>query len=313
MKYLRTVMGFGIMFFIFMVVATTSWALDDVRPRLAVVRFENRAQSAWQLPEVALAIQDLAIEELLATGAVRVFEREEIDALLDEHDLVLQGLIDPQTAIEFGKMIGVELLLVGRIESIDLREAGGGVSLPIRTPLGGVRVSQRTRQASVNLNLRLINATTGEILFSRTSGGESGKTATRITVGWFTERIQGGEHILEAAQNAMEPLVSEVITAAHAVPVTRVDTTRYIVRVDGREVLTDLGMQSGVRVGERIVIYREDEEIIHPISGEALGVETRDLALAYISEVQEKMSRAVIMEWFEETSILVGDRVRLEY
>ncbi|GEM_PF-5615455 len=313
MKYQRVVVGFGIIFFILMTVITTTWAIDDLRPRLAVVRFENRAQSMWQLPEVALAIQDLAIEELLATGAVRVFEREEIDAILAEHDLAFQGLIDPQTAVEFGKMIGVELLLVGRIESIDLREAGGGVSLPIRTPLGGVRVSQRTRQASVNLNLRLIDVTSGEILFSRTSGGDSGKTTTRITVGWFTERIQGGEHILEAAQNAMEPMISEVVMAASAVPVARVDTTRYIVRVDGREVLTDLGVQSGIRVGDRIVIYREDEEIVHPVSGEVLGVETRDLAVAYISEVQEKMSRAVVMEWFEDTSILVGDRVRLEH
>ena len=68
----------------------------------------------------------------------------------------------------------------------------------------------------------------------------------------------------------------------------------YVVRVKGKQVYTDLAAESGVAVGNSVIIYREGEELIHPQTGASLGKADEEVARARILEVTEKTSLAEV-------------------
>lgn len=47
----------------------------------------------------------------------------------------------------------------------------------------------------------------------------------------------------------------------------------YVVKVAGRDVVIDLGSDAGVKKGDELEIVREGEQIIHPVTGQALPAE----------------------------------------
>ncbi len=62
----------------------------------------------------------------------------------------------------------------------------------------------------------------------------------------------------------------------------------YVVFSRGEKVYTDLGSESGATVGNILVIYREGQELKHPVTGVSLGYVDDEVAQARIAEVGEK-------------------------
>lgn len=96
-------------------IAVTPAAAQDARPTVAVLYFDNNSigRDAADYAGIGKGIADLLISDLAANPAVRVVERERIQALLQEQDLVRQGAIDPQTAVRLGKLLGVRHMVTG--------------------------------------------------------------------------------------------------------------------------------------------------------------------------------------------------------
>lgn len=81
----------------------------------------------------------------------------------------------------------------------------------------------------------------------------------------------------------------------------------YVIRVEGKEVYTDLG-KDRARVGEVFLVLREGKEIVNPITGKTVGKEKVKVGLLRLERVEEGFSVGVL----EEGSARVGDRLRLE-
>lgn len=85
----------------------------------------------------------------------------------------------------------------------------------------------------------------------------------------------------------------------------------FVVRVEGKQVYTDLAAKSGVAAGSTVIIFREGEELKHPKTGASLGRADEVVARARILEVREQTSIAEVFEAMEGKEVRAEDKVKL--
>ncbi len=102
----------------------------------------------------------------------------------------------------------------------------------------------------------------------------------------------------------LESLVSNVaIMIYNALPLVE----GYIVTTEDDALYLDIGSDVGIRKGTKCVAFREGNEIVHPVTKEVLGKKVTKLGELIVTQVQEKLSVAKVLE--KEGSIKVGDKV----
>jgi curli biogenesis system outer membrane secretion channel CsgG len=179
------------------------------KPRIAVLEFENKANSGWHWwsDRGAAAMQDVFVTELVKSGKFRVIDRERLDALMREKNLSLSGDVDPSTAVRAGQLLGVEYFLVGSVTeygATDVSGGGGG-----RFGLPGVSAGKKTFVAAANA--RIIDAETGEILWADEARGEDSNV--RVRVGGIGGGVDNDERMFD---KVMKPVVQELTASIKA-------------------------------------------------------------------------------------------------
>ena len=87
---------------------------EQTKPRIAVIPFsainisESNAQTVTGLFETAL----------VKTGAYTVFEQNQIAAVFESQKISLSGLADKKYAVELGKLLAAEQIILGELSSI---------------------------------------------------------------------------------------------------------------------------------------------------------------------------------------------------
>jgi curli biogenesis system outer membrane secretion channel CsgG len=97
------------------VAAGTLVAQADTRPTIAVVAFTNGALGAAhaELDPLSAGMQDLLIFSLSANPKIRVVERANLQALINEQNLGASGRVDAATAAHLGKILGAGHMIMG--------------------------------------------------------------------------------------------------------------------------------------------------------------------------------------------------------
>lgn len=189
-------------------VASPLFAADD-KPRIAVIEFANKANSGWHWwsDRGAAAMQDVFVTELFKSGKFRVIDRERLDAIMREKNLTLSGDIDPSTAIEIGKLLGVEYFLTGAVTEYGATDAGGHAGG--RRGLPGFSAGKKTFVAAANA--RIIDAQTGEILWADEARAE--ESSVRVSVGGIGGGVSNDERMFD---KVMKPVVAELTASIKA-------------------------------------------------------------------------------------------------
>ncbi len=68
-----------------------------------------------------------------------------------------------------------------------------------------------------------------------------------------------------------------------------------IIQSDGETLTFDIGTTRGLKKGMKCVLYREGEEIRHPVTGAVLGKKTTELGIAKVTEVYDSFSTAQLI------------------
>jgi curli biogenesis system outer membrane secretion channel CsgG len=135
--------------------------------RVAVVDFKD---ASW-LPNSGQMPSDLFVKYLLKTG-YNVIERDELNAILREHQLSVEGILNREQTKQFGKIAGVDALITGSItQLVPEREFYENGNL-------------RFIAAQAGITCRMISVETGEILWagSNTYDGMNTQTAFEYLV-----------------------------------------------------------------------------------------------------------------------------------
>jgi TolB-like protein len=81
----------------------------------------------------------------------------------------------------------------------------------------------------------------------------------------------------------------------------------YVIKIDGEQLILDVGRNGGLKKGMKCVIYKEGAPIKHPITGEILGKETTVLGEVLVSDAFEKYSVTKQLT-FSGNVISIGDK-----
>lgn len=122
--------------------------------KIAVLNFENN--SSREGGKYSQKAADLMMNELAKSGTFTVVERKRLDALIREQDFQQSGNVDPKKAVSIGKMLGVDAVVLGTIEKLGVGKQ--------TTTVGDSTITRYN--ASVEVNIRVVNVHTGAILFS---------------------------------------------------------------------------------------------------------------------------------------------------
>ncbi|HET9948680.1 MAG TPA: CsgG/HfaB family protein [Longimicrobiales bacterium] len=94
------------------------------------------------------AITAMLVTEFSGREGIRVIERAQLNDMLREQDLVLSGRVDDSSAIEIGKLIGAQYVLVGQASSIadNLRMDIRAVDVETSEVIAVMKKSDRTTE-----------------------------------------------------------------------------------------------------------------------------------------------------------------------
>lgn len=139
------------------------------KPVIAVADFKNETQARWWSSSVGKDLAGLLSNELAATNEFRVVERQKMDAIIQEQNLMASGRAKLSNAAQMGKLFGAQYLVMGTVSSYEeeAKSSGSGLSF------GGISVGGKSAQAYVAVDIRVVDTTTGEITFVRTIEGNS--------------------------------------------------------------------------------------------------------------------------------------------
>jgi len=84
----------------------------------------------------------------------------------------------------------------------------------------------------------------------------------------------------------------------------------YVIKINPTgEVFLDIGTAKGMRKGMKVVVYKEGESITHPVTGEVLGIKKTMVGELLLTEVDEKMCEAQVLEKEAGQTLAVGQKV----
>ncbi len=243
-------------------------------------------------------IESIVIDAMARTNRFRLVERTVLGDVLGEQDLATSGRVSQPSGAATGNVLGAEYLVqvvVTDYESNTSSSDGGVVGglLRSRVPvLGGARVSSGTGR--VGLNIRLIDAETSEIVFTKQiesiinessfSVGGVAFAGDGALGGFFSSysRTPIGQAVIAGINQGVFDLIQEVGTSP---------ATGSVVRADENQIFINLGADR-VSVGDVLEVSEMGEALIDPETGISLGSMDTFLGTISVQQVQEQFSIA---------------------
>ena len=152
-----------------MVFAAASASAAGDRPVLAVTEFDNQSGAGWWRGGVGWELAGMLTNELAATGKFRMVERSQLEAVMEEQNLAASGRVQGGTGAKIGKLVGADYLVTGTVTAYEENTKGTGGGLSFK----GISLGGKSERAYLAVDLRVIDATTGEIAYVRTIEGEA--------------------------------------------------------------------------------------------------------------------------------------------
>ncbi|MGH7496452.1 MAG: CsgG/HfaB family protein [bacterium] len=237
------------------------------KKRVAVFVFDDKTDHRyhwWNGQPVGDGMSDMLTTTLVKSGKYRVMERAQMEQLLKEQGLGMSGVTTPQTAAQAGKMLGVELAIMGAVTEFGYKKVSTGGALKKI----GIGASVGKQSAVVGVDVRFVEVSTGEILTAESVRKEKSKGSVDIDTRdiSFENQAQFDESLVGKATREAIDDVAKLLAAQGGG-----SWSAKVVTLKGANVVINAGQESGVKVGDVFVVARVGEELIDPDTGESLG------------------------------------------
>ncbi|MDR1134303.1 MAG: CsgG/HfaB family protein [Synergistaceae bacterium] len=179
-------------------------ARADAKPSLTVKPFLDKSGECGE--NVASAIADMLVNDLVEANVFTVLERERMDDVMDEILLGDTGFMDSSTAPEIGRLKSARYTMTGSITVFHYNAQGGAVYIP---GIAGGAAGAKT--AYVTLALRVVENETGEVVYSASQQGEAKREAAGLVTafGGFGTINYGGI-LASAARDSVSKHIARV-------------------------------------------------------------------------------------------------------
>ncbi len=271
--------------------------------RAGILRFESKADGVSN--RQAEIITDIFTRELASSKSIAVYEREQLEKVGAEIRLGMSGLVDAATAVQVGRIAGVQYVLMGAVTNLSSKASGGAGYVPIPGigGIGGIGVGGGAKRATATLDMRVVDTTTGEVVLALSENGSSVNTASGIVVSGFAaaEAEFGG---LEA-----RAIADAVTRLAHEVRSSLGNESSYVIAVSGKDFTIDVGSSMGAKEGALYLVYAEGAPV-KGMDGTVLGREKIPLAVLKVRSVSSNHSVCALAPGCSGKLIERGDRIQ---
>ncbi len=262
--------------------APLSWA----GARIAVMDFDNKSgYGSWRIGHGA---SDILTTELVKNTNFDVFEREQLNSIMQEQNLGSSGRVDPSTAAKIGKILGVQYMITGAVTEYGQSSSGGGG--------GGFRLNNKGYYATVDV--RVVDVNTSRIIMADTGSGSKSSKSVRVF------GIGGGEsfnekHATQSLRNAITEVVKKIKDAdlsASKKPARASNAVILLADVDGSDVVLNAGSNANLKVGQVLNVKRKGKVIKDPSSGAVLKIKYKTVGKIKLTDVESTYAEGVITE-----------------
>ncbi|MBN1808534.1 MAG: hypothetical protein JW909_05660 [Planctomycetes bacterium] len=267
------------------------------KQRLAVTEFENKVPQQFHSMVPLADLESQLVTAVFATNRYVLVERKEIAKVIQEQDFGASGRVAKPSAAQIGQVLGAQFLVEAAItqyipNAANFAAGGGGIG---SKAAGGLAFNRK--RAELTMNMRIIDATTSEIIASVQ------KTGWQASWGLGTGAVGGGAsgvagagstggralNIGRAAESCMAKMVYEVVGA-----LKEKAWQGSIMLVKGTQVYVNAGETMGMQRGMVLRAMSKGEELVDPETGLVLGSETTEIGTITITDVKEKWSIASV-------------------
>ncbi|MCT0254493.1 CsgG/HfaB family protein [Synechocystis sp. CS-94] len=153
------------------------------KPTISVPEFKNDTNMSWWwwTGNTSRELADALSNELTSTGNFQVVERQNLGSVLSEQELAELGLTRPETSAQKGQLTGAQYIVLGRVtayqEGVSSESGGNNFGLNLGLFSIGNSERQAKQEAYVAIDLRVVDSTTGEVVYARTVEGRATDTA----------------------------------------------------------------------------------------------------------------------------------------
>ncbi len=249
--------------------------------------------------DVGKGIADLLVRHLVQDGTYSVIERKNIDKVLGEQNFSNSDRADATSAAKIGRLLGVDAIIVGSVTQFgnDTKNTniGGGGGGWIGYGIGGF--SHKKSKAIVQVDARIVNIDTAEILAVATGKGESSRESTSLLggggswSGWGGGNVDFGssdfqQTILgEAVNAAVNQMSTEIIADNSKVVPRTVSVEGVVAAVDSGQIILNVGAKLGLKVGDQLTVSRVTREIKDPTTGKVIRRLASEVGVIRLTDV----------------------------
>ncbi|HPR88612.1 MAG TPA: CsgG/HfaB family protein [bacterium] len=280
----------------------------QMKKRVAVFTFEDKTNHQyhwWSGQPVGEGMADMLITELVKSGRYQVLERTEIQKVMDEQALGQSGAVTQESAAKVGQLLGVELAVVGAVTEFGWAEGNMGGSLAKK----GLGLGVKTTSATVAVDVRLVNTSTGEILAADNVRKTESKKGLSLNTNAFDfdNRDKFDESIVgKATRQAIDEIVQKI-----DVNMANVKWQAKIIKADA-QVFINAGAASGIENGQQLVVFRAGEELVDPDTGISLGSEETQVGVIEVVNNTVGNGKAAICKIISGSGFQRNDIVRMK-
>ena len=201
--------------------------------------------------------------------------------------------------IEGGGTLEASAIVRGTVTKYEPAAGGGGLNIS-GGPLGGLlsgRAGTRSQTAVMEIALRLVDASTGQVVSTSSAEGRAtSRTSEAGLVDNFSGSRLGGEMfratpIGQAGQDAIVRAVEQIASGMR-----RVAWTAMVVDVTDGGVYLNAGADRSVEPGMTLDVWRPGRTLTDPGTGEVLDVEMARIGRVQVATVRQRLSIAAVTE-----------------
>lgn len=243
-------------------------------------------------PEFARTLTEMLTTTLINTGRFVVLERQQMQAVIAEQDLNAAGRVNKETGAAQGRIIGAQAMITGDITGYSYtQQALGGSALNV---IKGLKVGASRVTAAVIVDLRMVDAATGEVLASAKGSGNASTTGVATDVTKDDQQINAtgswSTPLGQASRAAITKVVEQLVAGLPAPK-----WSAKIVDVRDGVVYLNAGADGGVSPGQVLAVYEVQPALIDPDTGKNLGAPDKLLGEIQVETVQAGFSTAKML------------------
>ena len=279
--------------------------------RLAVRPFDYSTVTNWvnywfnNNVNIGEGIRAMLTVRMAQSKNITLLERTNIKDVINEQDLGASNRVKKGTNARIGQLSGADAMLYGDIvifgrDDATKRKSVGAIIGRFSPVAGAVATMNKEEKAVVGINLRLVDAETGEVIETAEARGESSRKskdyaailgvkgvvvggASDMTSSNFAQTIIG-----EATSNAVDNILQYLETKLPTLPAKGRDIEGRVATVTSNGAILTVGSSDGVQRGDRFEVLKINGEIKDPATKEVIDLDTVKVGEFVADTIREK-------------------------